>query len=171
MGYCISHIRVALIQNSDAELLLIQREEKAKTQKIGVKTSNDSMWHQVVKRKEKELRMTPRCLGLPRWLSGKESTCSAEAAGDAGLIPESGRSPGGGHGNPLKYSCLENPVDRGTCTSIGSQRVRHNWSDLAHTLLSVQVDQVFSGFSFLFSLWGESGRKFHMLSSRCLLSS
>ena len=34
-------------------------------------------------------------------------------AGDAGLIPESGRSPGGGNGNPLQYSCLENPMDRG----------------------------------------------------------
>ena len=33
---------------------------------------------------------------------------------DAGLIPESGRSPGGGNGNPLQYSCLENPMDRGT---------------------------------------------------------
>ena len=33
---------------------------------------------------------------------------------DAGLIPESGRSPGGGHGNPLQYSCLENLMDRGT---------------------------------------------------------
>ena len=32
---------------------------------------------------------------------------------DAGLIPESGRSPGRGHGNPLQYSCLENPMDRG----------------------------------------------------------
>ena len=32
---------------------------------------------------------------------------------DAGLISGSGRSPGGGHGNPLKYSCLENPMDRG----------------------------------------------------------
>ena len=32
---------------------------------------------------------------------------------DAGSIPGSGRSPGGGHGNPLQYSCLENPVDRG----------------------------------------------------------
>ena len=36
----------------------------------------------------------------------KESTCSA---GDLGLIPGSGRSPGGGHGNSLQYSCLENP--------------------------------------------------------------
>ena len=33
--------------------------------------------------------------------------------GDAGLIPESGRSPGGGNGNPLQYSCLENSMDRG----------------------------------------------------------
>ena len=34
-------------------------------------------------------------------------------AGDAGLIPGYGRSPGGGHGNPLWYSCLENPKERG----------------------------------------------------------
>ena len=34
-------------------------------------------------------------------------------AGNMGLIPGSGRSPGGGHGNPLQYSCLENPMDRG----------------------------------------------------------
>ena len=47
--------------------------------------------------------------GLPGWLSGKEPACSA---GDAGLIPGTGRSPGGGHGNPLQYSCLENPRDR-----------------------------------------------------------
>ena len=41
---------------------------------------------------------------------GKESACNA---GDAGLIPGSGRSPGGGNGNPLQYSCLENPMDKG----------------------------------------------------------
>ena len=35
-------------------------------------------------------------------------------AGDAGLIPGSGRSCGGGHGNPLQHSCLENPMERGT---------------------------------------------------------
>ena len=51
--------------------------------------------------------------GLPWWLSGKESACNAEDAGDAGLIPGSGRSSGGGHSNPLQYSCLENPMDRG----------------------------------------------------------
>ena len=49
-------------------------------------------------------------LGLPQWLSGKESAFSA---GDTGSIPGSGRSPGEGNGNRLQYSCLENPVDRG----------------------------------------------------------
>ena len=38
---------------------------------------------------------------------------SAGDRGDLGSIPRSGRSPGGGHGNPLQYSCLENPIDRG----------------------------------------------------------
>ena len=47
---------------------------------------------------------------LPGWLSGKESTCQCKRCS---LIPGMGRSPGGGHGNPLQYSCLENPMDRG----------------------------------------------------------
>ena len=48
--------------------------------------------------------------GLPRWLSGKESTCNAK---DTGLIPGLGRYPGGRNGNPLQYSCQDNPMDRG----------------------------------------------------------
>ena len=44
---------------------------------------------------------------------GKESAYNAGDAGDMGLIPGLGRSPGGGHGNPLQCSCLENPTDRG----------------------------------------------------------
>ena len=48
-------------------------------------------------------------------------------AGIAGSIPGSGRSPGGGNGNPLQYSCLENSLDRGAWwESMGLQRVRHN---------------------------------------------
>ena len=43
----------------------------------------------------------PVFLGFPGGLAGKESTCNE---GDLGLIPGSGRSPGGGHGNPLQYS-------------------------------------------------------------------
>ena len=41
----------------------------------------------------------------------KNPPANAGIAGDTGLIPVSGRSPGGGHGNPLQYSCLENPVE------------------------------------------------------------
>ena len=67
---------------------------------------------------------------LPQWLSSKGSICNA---GGLGLIPGLGRSPGGGYSNPLQYSCLENPMDEepGGLQSIASQRVRHNWSNLA----------------------------------------
>ena len=58
----------------------------------------------------------------------KNLPANAGGAGDAGSIPESGRSPGGGNGNPLQYSCLENPMDRGAwwATVMGSQRLRHD---------------------------------------------
>ena len=49
-------------------------------------------------------------MGFSGGSDSKEFACSA---GDLGLIPGLGRSPGGGHGNPLQYSCLENPTDRG----------------------------------------------------------
>ena len=49
-------------------------------------------------------------LGFPSSSNDKESACNA---GDLGLIPGLERSPGGGHGNPLQYSCLESPIDRG----------------------------------------------------------
>ena len=49
---------------------------------------------------------TPMFLGFPGGSDGKESDCNS---GDLGLIRGSGRSPGGGHGNPLQSSCLENP--------------------------------------------------------------
>ena len=48
--------------------------------------------------------------GFPGGSDGKES---ARKVGGSGLIPGSGRSPEGGHGNPLQHSCLENPVERG----------------------------------------------------------
>ena len=52
-------------------------------------------------------------VGFPRWLHAKESACNVGAVGDVGLNPGLGRPPGGGHGNPLQYSCLENLMDRG----------------------------------------------------------
>ena len=52
--------------------------------------------------------------GFPGGSVVKNPPVNAGDTGDAGSIPGSGRYPGGGHGNPLQYSCLENPVDRGT---------------------------------------------------------
>ena len=48
---------------------------------------------------------------------------------DMGLTPRSGRSPGGEHGNPLQYSCLENPVDREAWQAI-VHRVAQSWTRL-----------------------------------------
>ena len=52
---------------------------------------------------------------------------------DSGSMSRLGRSLGGGNGNPLQYTCLENPMDRGAwqATAHRSQRVGHNWSELA----------------------------------------
>ena len=57
-------------------------------------------------------------VGFPGGSDGKESICNV---GDQGLIPGSGRSPGGGPGNPLQYSCLENPVNRGAWQTISGK--------------------------------------------------
>ena len=60
---------------------------------------------------------------------GSDGKASVYNAGDLGSIPASGRFPGEGNGNPLQYSCLENPMDRGAwcrLLSMGSQRVGHD---------------------------------------------
>ena len=54
-------------------------------------------------------------LGLPWWLLVKKAPVNA---GDVGLISTLGSSSGGGNGNPLQYSCLESPMDRGACQAI-----------------------------------------------------
>ena len=58
----------------------------------------------------------------------KNLSDNAGVAGDGGLIPVLGRSPGGGNGNPLQYSCLENSMDRGAWQAqvMGLQRVGHD---------------------------------------------
>ena len=66
-------------------------------------------------------------IGLPWWLSGKESICNARDPGDASLIPGLGRSPGGGHRNPLQYSCLENTMDKGAWWAP-VHRVAKSWT-------------------------------------------
>ena len=98
--------------------------------------------------------------GFPGGWDGKESACNA---GDLGSIPGLGRSPGGGHGNPLQYSCLENPMDREVWSiqSIGLQRVRPDWNYLApmqviiikyHLSLVTFLSHCMNTSSFIFSL-------------------
>ena len=53
------------------------------------------------------------CIRSPELLSSKGSACSAGDTGDEGLMSELGKSPKGGNVNPLQYSCLENPMDKG----------------------------------------------------------
>ena len=65
----------------------------------------------------------------------KNQPANAGDIRDASSIPGLGRSPGEGSGNPFQCSCLENPMDRGAwwaTQSTGSQRVGHDWSNLAH---------------------------------------
>ena len=66
--------------------------------------------------------------------AGKESTCNAEDAGEVGSIPGLGLCPGGGHGNPLQYSCLENPwtEECGRLQSMGSQLKQLSTHNLTH---------------------------------------
>ena len=69
--------------------------------------------------------------GLPWWLSSKESTCNARAAGNSGSIPGLGRSPGREHGSALQYSCLQNPKDRAaqqaTVRRVAVSQTRRKW--------------------------------------------
>ena len=71
-----------------------------------------------------------RRLKLPWWLSGKEPL---PKAGDLGLIPESGRSPGDGNGNPLQCSCQGNPMNRGAW-----QAIVHEVAKVGHDLATKQ---------------------------------
>ena len=75
--------------------------------------------------------------GLP---GGSEVKASACNAGDLGLIPGLGRSPGAGDGNPLQYSCLENPMDRGAWwTTVHGGRKESDMTEQLHTSLSLSV--------------------------------
>ena len=72
-----------------------------------------------------DLYMGFRLMGFPGGAEVKVSACNV---GDLGSIPGLGRSPGEGNGNPLQYSCLENPMDREAwwATVHRSKRVGHN---------------------------------------------
>ena len=105
-------------------------------------------------RLEMELRLIIRwlrCRGYPRWPGrlpwwlGKESACNA---GDSGLIPGSGRSPGEGNGNPVQYSCLKISMDREKISmsismdrfpwqaTVHLQRARCDWETHTHNVIT-----------------------------------
>ena len=75
-------------------------------------------------------------LGLPSWFSGKESACSAGASGDVGSVRGSRKSPGGGNGNPLQYSCLDNPMDRGDWRAIDHRVSKHQTRLSTHAYIT-----------------------------------
>ena len=81
---------------------------------------------------------TYQYLGFPR---GSEVKASASNAGDLGSVPGLGRSPGGGHGNPLQYSCLENPMDGGAwwATVHGVAKSRTQLSNLTSFLYTAKI--------------------------------
>ena len=64
---------------------------------------------------------------MAQWV--KNPPANAGDTGDVGLIPGSGRSPGGGHGNPLQYACLENPMRGLVGYSLKGRRVGPDLSD------------------------------------------
>ena len=89
-------------------------------------------------------------LGLPRWPGGKESSYQTGDAREENSIPGSGRSPGVGNGNPLQYSCLENPTDRGNCQATVRGIVEHDATEHEqHARLKSILSQPI-GLSFLF---------------------
>ena len=73
------------------------------------------------------------------------------SAGDLGLIPGLGTSPGEGNGYPLQYSCLENSMDRGAggLQSMGLQSVRHNWENFTYFYSAWQDKMLESLFLFI----------------------
>ena len=82
---------------------------------------------------------------FPGGSDSKESTCNA---GDLGLIPGSRSSPGEGNGNPLQYSCLENPLDRGAWRAT-AYSVARNWTWLGNWTATT-IKEMLDSESFLF---------------------
>ena len=66
-------------------------------------------------------------MGFPGGAVVKNPPANAGDARDEGSVPESGRSPGEGNGNPLQYSCLENPMEKGTWWAM-VQGVTKSWT-------------------------------------------
>ena len=87
---------------------IMKDREPGTLQSMGLQTVRDNL---VAEQQQQSILSFPFILwGFPNGSDGKVSACNA---GDLGSIPGLGRSPGEGNGNPLQYSCLENPTDGG----------------------------------------------------------
>ena len=80
--------------------------------------------------------------GLPWWLSGKESTCNAGAAGGLSLVPGSGSSPGEENGNPPQYCCLRNSMDGGAWKATDYGVAKTSWRWLSDLTTMTKIKQV-----------------------------
>ena len=118
---------VVRVKDKSCKFMHIHSKQLRDMQKITYK-----IWYQktiIVRGGEYKCKGDKMCLKLrdQRLKTVKDSACYA---GDLGLIPGSGRTPGKGNGNPLQYSCLENPIpwmeEPGRLQSTGSQTVRHD---------------------------------------------
>ena len=107
--------------------------------------------------------------GLPLQLSGKDSICNGGSTGDAVLIPGFwGRSPGGGHSNPLQYTCLKNPMERGTWGAIvhGIAKSHTQLKWLSITSLQLASYKMMKGWKFF--LWNSIRNNAYALLNRII---
>ena len=112
---------------------------------------------------------TPVFLGFSGDSVSKESTCNV---GDLGSIPGLGRCPGGGHGNPLQYSCLENPHGQRClmgCSPWGC-RVRHDWATntVQHSKAYIYIFHIFLSQLFVDGHFGDFLLKWYIVSIKSL---
>ena len=108
--------------------------------------SSPTIWKQQFFSPQPSLWSNSHIRGLPRWLGCKESACNA---GDVGWIRESGRFPGGENGNPLQYTCWENPMDGGA------------WQTVVHRIAESNVTEHVCTWSFFLSIFRNFHTVFH----------
>ena len=105
-------------------------------------------------------------LGFQGSASGKNPPANAGNVRDSGLIPESGRSPGEGPGNPFKYSCLESPKDRGVWWDT-VHRVAKSWTGLNLLSMNAHGSSIFSIFDKLHNVFHD-GCTYYYSQQRCM---
>ena len=123
-----------LLSKAQASLLMIKLKKKDKIENSKMKETLKISLFWILPFPRADWGCTRKWKGLgPRVaaqvaLEVKNLPANAGDIRDPGSIPGSGRSPGGGHGNPLQYCCLKNPMDRGPWWAT-VHRVGHDWSD------------------------------------------